>query len=190
MIAPAQLAFLETQLQKIRRRPSAYVGLCYRCVVPLYGNSRDALSGAGRLKSSGRFHSGGAFRIVYTACSARTAEWEFFHTARSRGFPKEDLYPMTTLVITADLEGVLKLTNPLVLRALGVSRQDLQAPVWQSSSQETLTQAIGRLAYETGFTAILVPSAGRGQNLNVMPDRMTARDVFEIRNVDRLPPPL
>lgn len=122
-------------------------------------------------------------------CSAPTAEWEFFHTARSRGLPKEDLYPITTLVITTNLEGVLKLTNPPILRAIGVSRQELQAAAWQNSSQETLTQAIGRLAYETGFIAILAPSAGRGRNLNVMPDRMTARDVFEINNVDRLPPP-
>lgn len=122
-------------------------------------------------------------------CSAPTAEWEFFHTARSRGLPKEDLYPITTLVITTNLEGVLKLTNPPILRAIGVSRQELQAAAWQNSSQETLTQAIGRLAYETGFIAILAPSAGRGRNLNVMPDRMTARDVFEIKNVDQLPPP-
>lgn len=84
---------------------------------------------------------------------------------------------------------MLKLTNPPILRAIGVSRQELQAAAWQNSSQETLTQAIGRLAYETGFIAILAPSAGRGRNLNVMPDRMTARDVFEIKNVDRLPPP-
>ena len=60
----------------------------------------------------------------------------------------------------------------------------------QDRSREALTQAIGRLAREHGFAALLAPSAARPRAANVViyPDRIGARGRLVVVNPDRLPP--
>jgi hypothetical protein len=59
----------------------------------------------------------------------------------------------------------------------------------QDGGREALTQALGRLARDHGFAALLAPSAARprGANVVIYPDRIPARGRLSIVNADRLP---
>jgi hypothetical protein len=67
----------------------------------------------------------------------------------------------------------------------------LGEPWWllQDRGQEALTQALGRLARDLGFAALLAPSAARpgGTNVVIYPDRIAAGGRLAIVNPDRLP---
>jgi hypothetical protein len=70
----------------------------------------------------------------------------------------------------------------------------LIAPNWARTqridNREAFTQQIGRLARETGFEAILVPSAvTRGKNLDIFPDRLLPGSSLKIINRHLLPLP-
>jgi hypothetical protein len=75
---------------------------------------------------------------------------------------------------------------------LKVSKRRILTEPWraeQTAGREALTQALGRLAHEFGWEALLVPSAARkgGVNLIVFPDNLAMGSRFEIVNVAELP---
>jgi len=101
--------------------------------------------------------------------------------------------PCITVGIEAKLSRVLDLTDATIRRRLGITKQSMSMPDWEKrqnlDEQEAFTQQIGRLARDTGFEAILVPSAAtRGKNLDVFPDRLLEGSY--LRAIDRhlLPP--
>jgi len=148
----------------------------------------DALSGEGSRRASGRFHMKGAFLIAYTGCTLPQAEWEYSNISRNSGITREDSLPLTTLSADVNFTKVLDLTDRAVRRHLNVTKQDLSQSAWGTSPDETLTQAIGRLAYQHGFEAIITPSAGPGNNLNILPQNLLPGSFAHIINEDRLPP--
>ena len=183
----AQADRLARDMVKNFGRAEAFSGYCFRYVTPKYSSSLDAFSGAGSLKVSGRFHVKGNFVIVYTSTELKTAEWEYFHTARSAGIDTTFLLPCTVISATVKLSRVLNLTDAKVRRVLKVTLKELCGSTWDGSLKETLTQAIGRFAYEAGFEAVLVPSVGGGQNLNIFRQNLLAASSLEIINADKLP---
>src|SRR3989442_1714408 len=87
--------------------------------------------------------------------------------------------PLATVLtaIEVDLKPVLDLTDGRVRRALRVSRVRMLGEPWwllQDRGREALTQALGRLARDHGFAALLAPSAARprGTNVVIYPDRV------------------
>jgi RES domain-containing protein len=101
--------------------------------------------------------------------------------------------PLVLSALEVDLQPVLDFTDGRVRRILRVSRDRMLAEPWwslQDQGREALTQALGRLAREYGFVALLVPSAARRQGTNVVvyPDRITANHRLAIVNPERLPP--
>ena len=178
---------LAHSMTDLAARAEAFSGNCFRCVKPKYSSSLDAFSGEGSRKASGRFHVRGKFVVVYTSVNLRTAEWEYFNTARSMGIDSAFLLPFTAIGANAQLAKVLNLNNPDVLRAMEVTLDEICGLKWDGSSEETLTQLIGRLAYEAGFEAILAPSAGGGQNLIIFCHNLLAGSRIEIINEDDLP---
>ncbi len=185
----AQVDRLTRAMTRLVGRAEAFSGYCFRCVKPYYSSGPDAFSGAGSQKVSGRFHVKGKFVIIYTGTALQTAEWEYLNTAASIGFDTAYLLPYTAIGAETKLNRVLNLTNPGTRRALNVTVTDLRTSVWNGSSQETLTQLIGRLAYQVGFKAILVPSAGGGKNLNILRQNLQATSYIKIVNEDQLPRP-
>lgn len=183
----AQADRLAHSISKIFGQAKAFSGYCFRYVTPKYSSSLDAFSGAGSLKASGRFHVKGKFVIVYTSTELKTAEWEYFHTARSAGIDTAFLLPCTVISAAVNLSKVLDLTDAQVRRALKVTLKELRGSTWDRSPRETLTQAIGRFACEAGFEAVLVPSVGRGRNLNIFRQNLLAVSSLEIINADELP---
>lgn len=185
----AQADRLAYAMTGLAGRAESFSGHCFRCVKPQYSGSQDAFPGAGSLKVSGRFHLKGKFVIVYTSTDLQTAEWEYLNTAASVGIDTAYLLPYTAISADVNLSRVLNLTLPLVRRALSVTLADLRASVWSGIPQETLTQAIGRLAYEAGFEAVLAPSAGKGNNLNIFRQNLQAASYVRIVNEDQLSRP-
>ena len=59
----------------------------------------------------------------------------------------------------------------------------------QAIGHEAVTQAIGRLAHDLGWEALLVLSAARshGVNLILFPDNLSARSIVQIVNAGDLP---
>ncbi len=96
--------------------------------------------------------------------------------------------------IEVDLEPALDLTDGRVRRALRVSRARMLGEPWwvlQDRGQEALAQALGRLARDHGFAALLAPSAARprGANVAIYPDRIGTGGRLAVVNPERLPPP-
>ena len=97
--------------------------------------------------------------------------------------------PMTTLSANVQLGKVLDLTDALVLQSLGVTLTDIRDAPWNNPAGETLTQVIGRLAYEAGFEALLAPSGSGDDNVNLFPANLQTISVLKIINEQDLPPP-
>jgi RES domain-containing protein len=100
--------------------------------------------------------------------------------------------PLVVTALEVDLESVLDMTDGRVRRALGVSRDRMLGEPWwtlQDRGQEALTQALGRLARDQGFVALLTPSAARrrGTNVVIYADRIAPGGRLTIVNPDRLP---
>ena len=124
-------------------------------------------------------------RLLSTDLS--TAEWECLNMARSVGIDTAYLLPYTAISAAVKLSRVLNLNDPAVRKALKVTLTDLRASKWDGSSEGTLTQLIGSLAYEAGFEAIAAPSLGGGQNLNIFRQNLLAGSSLKIVNEDELP---
>lgn len=184
-----RLPHLDTALRLLALSASSYTGRVFRILAPLYGNKVDALSGNGSSRASGRFHAQGAFRIVYTGCTLQQAEWEHAHTTRNSGLSREDTLPITTLSADVSFSRILDLTDRKVRRRLKVTKPDLSQNTWSASPGETLTQVIGRLAHQHGFEAILAPSSGPSDNLNILPQNLLSGSFIRIINEDKLPRP-
>jgi hypothetical protein len=93
------------------------------------------------------------------------------------------------------LQRVLGLIDPGVRKTLGVTRGQLVGEDWRAVNRagcESLTQAIGRLAWDAEWEGLLLPSAADpgGVNLIVFPGNLLPpQSYLMIVNRDQLPPP-
>jgi RES domain-containing protein len=170
-------------------------GILYRVASVSRANPDDLVAGIGSLLTGGRWTPPGAFHAVYASRDEVTALEEAQQQNLRLGFPTWMALPLVLTALEVDLQPVLDLTDGRVRQALGVSRARMRAEPWwllQDRGEEALTQAIGRLARDHNFVALLAPSAARrdGANAVIFPDRMAATDRFSVVNPDRLPPGL
>jgi RES domain-containing protein len=91
------------------------------------------------------------------------------------------------------LQKVLDLTEPMILRRLGVTRELLTHEDWraiQDAGGESRTQVIGRAAFHAGFEGLIVPSARweTGNNVVIFPDKLLRNSSIEPNSPDELPP--
>jgi hypothetical protein len=87
---------------------------------------------------------------------------------------------------------VLNLTDDLIRRALRLPVRRLVTEPWreeQEAGREALTQAMGRIAFETNWEGLLVPSAARkdGRNLIIFPANLQTGSRLQIVNKSELP---
>ena len=100
--------------------------------------------------------------------------------------------PRVTVAVRIELTGVLDLTDGVNRSTMRVSAHRMLREPWreeQAAGREALTQALGRLAYELGWEALVVPSAARrgGVNLIIFRDNLARGTKIEIVNVGDLP---
>jgi RES domain-containing protein len=169
-------------------------GVIYRVASVRRANPGDLIAGVGSQLTGGRWTPPGAFRAVYGSREEVTALDEARQQDLRLGVPAWMALPLVLTAIEVDLEPVLDLTDGQTRRALRVSRTRLLGEPWwllQDRGREALTQALGRLARDHGFAALLAPSAARprGTNVVIYPDRIGAGGRLAVVNPDRLPPP-
>jgi RES domain-containing protein len=169
------------QLVEAMRRaiPSAisWSGTVYRSVSPDFDRPSTVLSGEGARIVGARYTPRGEFATLYTSLDPETAMSEAVQRLRDYGISVTIAFPRVFHAIEVELSSVLDLTKPAIRRAMKFTKASLVAENWRDCREghrETLTQAVGRAAWNLQFGALLVPSARHrhGRNLVIFPDHV------------------
>jgi RES domain-containing protein len=159
-------------------RASAWSGPIFRSAPPKWATAKNLLSGIGSMKSGGRFNATGGFPAVYGSTTPELAMIESLAYQRRANVPVERAMPLVFKALAVDVRRALDLTDPSVLRDLGLTLEQLcMGPWWlcRARGEESLTQAVGRAAHACRVQAILAASAHdvtRGINVVVLPDHL------------------
>ena len=151
-------------------------GHVYR-IVPRYLQDR-VLNAEGSRLYGGRYNPKGEFGALYCGetpaiCSAETRK-----ATRGRA-----LGPFILAEIHIEVHRVLDLTDPDILHALRIRREDLATPDWG------LTQELGRLAHAAGLEGLLVPSAAvPGKNLILFLDHLDPASALQLVTTEPVEP--
>jgi hypothetical protein len=130
-----------------------------------------------------------SFATVYAAFSDVTALAESKANHVYYGFDATDVLPRTIVAVDVRLARVLDLTDGAVRRSLSISDTRMRDDDWRKlnrNSAESLTQAIGRAAYECGLEGLIVPACDRGRNVAWFPGNLGSTSKATIRNANKL----
>lgn len=185
---------LRRSLQRCLRFCEPWSGVICRATGIEYANRRDLLTGEGAKKHGGRWTPPQFCAAVHAALDPHTALAETLGTRSHYGIPFAESMPLVLVAIDATLQSVLDLTDGQVRKVLGVSEKRLIGMDWrevQDAGQEALTQTIGRLAFEVGIEALLVPSARlrHATNVVIFPEGLRPESTLSIQKIERLPEP-
>lgn len=183
---------LSNRLSKCLRFTEEWSGAAYRFVTVAYASRRDLISGAGSRLHGGRWNPPGRFNVVYGGLSAQTAVTESLATAQAFGVPPASARPRVFAVLSLKLQRVLDITVAQVIEALQLDYQSMLAEDWktaQDAGRESLTQALGRCAWELHLEGIVVPSAvvQGGKNIAIFPGRRLKGSSWKIQGARDLP---
>lgn len=170
---------LPTQLHRQRK------GVAYRAVRPKWCQPKDTVSGDGAGYADGRWHTKPMLRVCYGALSPECALAESVEKQRYYSLSVDQALPIILLPIRYELHTLLDLTEEPTRKQLQFSSSEIIETDWRKANadaQEALTQAWGRAAQETGFEAILAPSAAMkgGQVLIVFPGNLRGDSAWEV----------
>ena len=146
-------------------------GAAYRVTTLDYPKPRDILLGRGSYLHGGRWNAPGSFHTVYGSTVDVVAVHESRANAEYAGIPYPVRTPRLLVTIELDLQKVLDLTDAATLRHFGVGADELRVEDWrklQHEGFESLTQALGRAAFENGVNGMLAPSARVADGVNVV----------------------
>lgn len=110
---------------------------------------------------------------------------------RYYAIPIEDAMPRTFVAIEARLQTVLDLRLGVVRQRIQVSLERILTVDWRKevrAGEESITQTIGRAAWEIGLEGMLVPSGvdASGHNLLIFPDNLASGSEIRVLHPDRL----
>jgi RES domain-containing protein len=142
--------------------------------------------------TGGRWNPLGAFRALYTSLDETTALEEAKQQNLRQGVPPWMALPLVVTAIEVNVHPVLDLRDGGVRRILRIPRERLVTEPWwsiQDEHNEAITQAIGRVARDQRFVALLVPAAvhASAANLVIFPDRLTDDCRLAIVHPEELP---
>ena len=161
----------------------------FRCSEPAYANERDLLTGEGSRRYGGRWNPPASFATVYAAFADTTALAEAKANHRYYGLDPGDALPRTIVALEIRLAKILDLTDGSVCKSLGVSATRMRNDDWRMGNRrgdESLTQAIGRAAYQTSLEGLIVPACDGGKNLVWFPGNLRGTSKVAIRNPHKL----
>jgi RES domain-containing protein len=183
---------LRLRLMSCRRLEKTFDATVYRATTFRYANQADLVSGEGSQQFGGRWNPPGRFRAVYASLTAETAIAESLRTGRKYGIAASTRTPLVLVAIDVILTRALDLTARQVRSRLGVSNEKMVANDWlaeQLNGLECRSQLVGRLAFEAGVEALIVPSTlrNRRKNLVIFPERLLLNSRLEVVNKEELP---
>jgi RES domain-containing protein len=185
---------LRRGLRRCARYELPWAGVVYRSVSVGYANRDDLLTGIGAKHAGARWNPPDSVAAVYSSLEIQTAIEEALSHHRYFGLAVETALPRVLVSIRVRLQRVLDLTNQRPRRSLGIKREQIMQEDWRACNgrrEESLAQALGRLAWEAEWEGLLVPSAAnpRGANLIVFPGNLIPPESYLlIINRDQLPP--
>jgi len=111
---------------------------------------------------------------------------------RACGIPVSQAMPLVFVAVVVKAQAVLDLMDADVQQWLGINTRKKTTVDWHAAQErgdEALTQAIGRIAWEEKLEGMLVPSARRrGQsNIVLFPSRRRRGSSWKIQRVRDLP---
>jgi len=167
---------------------TTWEGEFYRSCKVRYARSADLTSGAGSLRWGGRWSGPGVARVVYGSTTPEAAVAESLAGLRRAGIEPARAAPFVIAALRARFVA-LDLTAPEVLTALGLDAVELADDPWwlaQGRGVESLTQAVGRSAFEAGLGGLRVASRAvpGGVNLAVFVERLGTDGLLEGRGLD------
>ena len=194
MVPHSDYPYLLKKLERTMPMAASFRGTLYRACDPTYANTRDLLSGEGSRKSGGRWNGPDTYATVYLAQTVEGSIAESLGLPGVYGFDPARRLPLTLVAVEAHLKVALDFTDPGVRRTLSVTLSMMNTCDWRSDNaagRESITQALGRAAFELGAQGIVVPSAVKRsfKNLNVFPANLPAVGRLAIIAADKLPPP-
>lgn len=181
---------------QLLRRVSAFVPradlLCqvvFRCNEPVYATKEDLLTGEGSRRYGGRWNPPLSFATVYAAFTDVTALAEARVNHLYYGLNLADALPRTLVAVDVKFSKILDLTDGRVRKALVVSATRMRSDDWRKLNRcgaESLTQTIGRAAYESGLEGLIVPACDGSKNAVWFPGNLRGGSKVKIRNSDAL----
>jgi len=163
--------------------------LVFRASEPTYATEGDLLTGEGSRQHGGRWNPRLSFATVYASFSDATALAEAKANHVYYHLNPADALPRTIVAIDVNLSKVLDLTDGAIRRTLGVSVTRMRNDDWRALNRrgdESLTQATGRAAYQSGLEGLIVPACDAGKNLVWFPGNLRGTSKATIRNVNKL----
>ncbi len=145
--------------------------VAFRATAERYANRDDLLTGEGSKRAGGRWNPIGSFRTVYLSIGVDTAVSEFLGQFAHYGLQAAELTPFVVAGAEVRLTKTLDLTTAALRRSLHLKLLDLIQNDWraaQDAGSESLTQVVGRIAFELEFDGLLVPSATKRGETNVV----------------------
>lgn len=146
-------------------------------------NINDMLSSVGSWMIGGRYNLKNKFEVLYMAPKPKIALEEVVKRYPFR------LPPQVIVTIDVTVQKILDMEDQYALDMLGIDATRLLSPWYYPSNQESYTQILGRLIYESGrFEGIRYPSAVAKQkwNLAIFPDMLKKRSKIQVYDPDKL----
>ena len=167
---------------------SSWNGDAYRVVAVSRANESNLLSGEGSRIWGGRWNPPDTPPTCYFALDYATAMEEALAQNRKQGLPDARALPLVTTATSLTLRRTLNLAEKQVSDILGVSIERMIVEPHDDPGSESISQAIGRIAWAVCYQALLVPSAAKrsSRNLVVFPNKLTSGHM-EIMNPHLLP---
>jgi RES domain-containing protein len=164
-------------------------GDAYRVTSVERANEADLTSGEGSRIWGGRWNPQGSFRTVYLSLHYATAMEEYLAGNRRNGLPDSEAMPSVTIGVRLDLARVLDLTHGEMRKIFKVSLKRMVTEPHGIGTVESLTQAIGRLAWSECYEGVLVPSTAwpSEKNIVVFPGKLCSGQLVPL-HAGRLPP--
>jgi len=177
------------RLGKISPKSAPWRGVTFRSVELEYALPEQILSGEGSLNFGGRWNAPASFPVIYSSTQPGTAVEEAFQLAADYELAPDDLKPRITCGIEWNLSRVIDLTGgglPAWLKLADWMQENFSRI--NESGFETLCQALGRAARNSGASALISPSARvtGGVNLVVFRDRLRTAESMRLLGEEEL----
>jgi RES domain-containing protein len=177
------------RLGKFSPEPAPWTGVTFRSVELEHASPEQILSGEGSLKYGGRWNARGSFPVIYSSTQPGTAVEEAFQLATEYELAPDDLKPRLTCGIEWNLSRVIDLTGsnlPPWLKLADWMQENFSRI--NDSGCETLCQALGRAARNSGMSALICPSArvAGGVNLVAFRDRLRTAETLRLLGEEEL----